>query len=157
MKMICIDRAKCSGCGACQALCALEKRGRMQPGESRIRLRRTGGPMLQYVTYCQHCADPECVKACLKTIIHKEKDGLVVRKFDECFACSACEVACPVGAVVYDSGKDAYMTCDLCRGDPLCVKVCPTGALTFVDAAQSSVERRGAYALQKIEGKEWLP
>lgn len=148
MKMICIDRDKCSGCGACQVVCALEKTGSACPAESRIQLRRTAGVRLQYVTCCQHCADPECLKACLKTIIRKE-NGRVLRRFDGCFACSACAVACPIGAVVYDSGLDAYMTCDLCGGDPLCCKVCPTGALRYEEPAASSVERRSAYARKK--------
>ena len=155
MKMICVDRSKCSGCGACQAVCSLAKKGCAQPAESRIRLRRTGGVELQYVTYCQHCADPACLKACLKTIIYQDGQR-VLRNFDSCFACSACAVACPIGAVVYDSGLDAYMTCDQCGGDPLCVKVCPTGALSYEDAAQSSAELRTSYAEKRTVPKEVL-
>lgn len=151
MKLLCIDREKCSGCGACQALCSLGKRGQVRPAEGRIRIRRAAGVPGRYAVYCQHCADPECVKACLKTIIRKE-NGLVLRDFQGCFACSACEVSCPVGAVVYDSGLDAYMTCDLCGGDPLCVKVCPTGALQFLEASEASAARRGAYAGKKQSG-----
>ena len=73
-----------------------------------------------------------------------------------CFACSACAVACPMGAVVYDSGVDAYLTCDQCGGDPLCVKICPTGALSFAEPAQSSVERRSSYAEKRHDPKEVL-
>ena len=153
MKMICVDRSKCNGCGACQSICSMVKQDRVQPAEARIRLQRAGGAKLQYVTYCQHCADPECLKACLKTIIRKD-GGLVLRNFNGCFACSACEVACPMGAVVYDSCVDAYMTCDQCGGDPVCVKICPTGALSFVDAAEACVDRRAAYAAQKVDVKE---
>lgn len=155
MKMICVDRSKCNGCGACQTICSLTKKGSIHPTESRMQLRRAGGVQLQYTTYCQHCADPACLKACLKTIIRKEGE-LVVRNFEGCFACSACAVACPMGAVVYDSGVDAYLTCDQCGGDPLCVKICPTGALSFAEPAQSSVERRSSYAEKRHDPKEVL-
>lgn len=144
MKILCLDRAKCSGCGACEVLCSLHKRGRAQSAEARIRL-KGAGTQGQYAAVCQHCAEPACMAACLKTIIRQE-NGRVVRDFPSCFACSACAVSCPMDAVVYDSREDAYMTCDLCGGDPLCVKVCPTGALRYEEPALASAGLRAAYA-----------
>jgi len=121
--------------------------------EARIRLQRSGGPALHYVTYCQHCAEPECLAACLKAVIHRD-GGLVLRNFDGCFACSACEVACSAGAVVFDSLVNAYMTCDQCGGNPVCVRVCPNGALTFEEAGTFSSSLRADYAQQKAGVKE---
>jgi Fe-S-cluster-containing hydrogenase component 2 len=36
--------------------------------------------------------------------------------------------------------------CDLCGGDPWCAKACPTGAITYVDAGTTGLERMRAWA-----------
>jgi Fe-S-cluster-containing hydrogenase component 2 len=43
-----------------------------------------------------------------------------------------CMVGCPFGAVRYDSTRKKVFKCELCEGDPQCVKFCPTGSLQFV-------------------------
>jgi len=147
MKILSIDRKKCNGCGACQAICSLVKKEQMRPSESRIRVRRVGGPDTQYASVCQHCAEPVCVSACMRGIIDKDPaTGIVSRKVEDCFTCAACRVMCPIGAVVYDSDLDAFVTCDFCGGDPVCAKVCPTGALRYEDVSEASSDFRNKYA-----------
>lgn len=154
MRILTIDRTKCNGCGACQAICSINKKQAVKPDEARIRLRRTAGIETQYVAYCQHCAEPVCTTACLKGIIDKDPvTGIVSRDFEYCFECAACSVLCPMEAVVYDSSLKAYVTCDFCGEDPLCVKVCPTGALAFEEPSQASVEKRGKHG-RRIFAKE---
>lgn len=139
MKILSIDRTKCSGCGLCQSVCSLVKKSRVQPSQARIRVRRTGGRDTEYVTFCQHCAEPVCVTACLKGIIDKDlRTGLVSRDTKGCFACAACSVMCPMDAIVHDTDQDIYVTCDTCGGDPECVKICPAGALRFCEASEAS-------------------
>lgn len=155
MKILSIDRSKCNGCGACQSICSLVKKGEMRPSESRIRVRRVGGPDTQYVSVCQHCAEPVCVSACMRGIIDKDPvTGIVSRKTEDCFTCAACKVMCPAGAVVYDSDMDAFVTCDLCGGDPACVKVCPTGALRYEEPGMASADFRNQYAQSILGAKE---
>ena len=151
MKILTFDQSKCDGCGACQRLCSLRKKGKVQPSESRIRIKRTDGaegeaPFLRAV-YCQHCAEPTCVTACMRGIISKDPaTGLVSRKTEDCFQCAACAVMCPVGATLLDHDMDAFVTCDLCGGDPLCVKVCPRGAIKYEDVEAAIEEKRNRYA-----------
>lgn len=146
MKIISIDRVKCNGCGICQAICSINKKTEIKPEESRIRINKTNAVALQSPTYCQHCAEPVCVSACLKGIIDKDiVTGVVSRQHEKCFECAVCSVMCSNGAVVYDQDLKAYVTCDLCGGEPLCVKVCPTGALRFEDPETTSVNMRNKH------------
>jgi Fe-S-cluster-containing hydrogenase component 2 len=55
-------------------------------------------------------------------------------------------VLCPEDAVTFDSGKNAYTTCDCCDGDPLCVSICPTGALSYAEPSKISCDFREAYS-----------
>ena len=85
---------------------------------------------------CQHCVDPECVKACPEAAISKrEADGAVLVDSELCSGCQACLDACPFDVPCF--GDDGLMQkCDLCRsgpGEPImppaCTATCPTGAL----------------------------
>ena len=57
MKILTVDKTKCNGCGACQVLCSAVKKNKVQPSESRIRIRRSGDPDVQNVSVCQHILD----------------------------------------------------------------------------------------------------
>jgi Fe-S-cluster-containing hydrogenase component 2 len=41
-------------------------------------------------------------------------------------------MACPVGGINIDPVTDTAFKCDLCNGDPECVKVCDPGAIKYV-------------------------
>lgn len=152
MKILTFDQSKCDGCGACQALCSLAKTGAVRPSEARIRLKRADDVLR--AVYCQHCTEPVCVTACMRGIISKDPEtDLVTRKTEDCFRCAACAVMCPVGAVVLDHKENAFVTCDLCGGDPLCVKVCHTGALQYEDVAAAIEEKRSRYAQMVLAGE----
>ncbi|MCL1876126.1 MAG: hypothetical protein FWF87_07730 [Synergistaceae bacterium] len=147
LKILSIDRALCNACGACEICCSIRKTKSAGTDGARIRLMRPGGAEAAYVTFCQHCAESACVTACLKNIIEKNADtGTVTRRTEGCFACAACYVQCPVGAVTYDSAQNVYTTCDFCDGDPLCVKICPTGALSYAEPSNTSRDFREAYS-----------
>jgi Fe-S-cluster-containing dehydrogenase component len=48
---------------------------------------------------------------------------------DVCIGCGTCAAKCPTKVVRLREGK-SYI-CNTCDGDPMCVKVCPQGALIF--------------------------
>ena len=68
---------------------------------------------------------------------------------DLCIGCRMCTVACPLGGITinYENGKS--IKCDLCGGDPYCVKVCGYEALSYVPLEQDGMHRRRK-AAQKI-------
>lgn len=39
MKLLTFDQSKCTNCGACSAVCSLEKKGVVQPAQARIRIK----------------------------------------------------------------------------------------------------------------------
>lgn len=131
-KRIIIDSKKCDGCGLCQLVCAVEKSNFYDPSLSRIRLKNDEYHSLFNPIVCSHCAAPACQSACLMNIIIKDHvTGINTRDETKCIGCRACQVSCPFDACTYDYLTGKIISCDLCEGSPLCVDICPTGALQF--------------------------
>lgn len=144
------DPNKCTGCGTCEAVCSLHHTGTVNPSRSRIRVIRFEGgvfiPML-----CLQCKDPICVSVCPTAAIFKDEvtRGIIIDS-EECIGCKMCMLNCPFGAISIDSGDEKLIKCDLCGGDPTCVKFCSTGALQYV--------KEDTYSLRKMkEAVEKLP
>ena len=104
--------------------------------------------ILNLTISCNHCNDPECVKACPTRYIYKEEQyGIVLTDSSKkCISCKCCKKACPWGSPQFfdeyiernadENSEKAKMTkCDLCierisEGlKPACVAACPMRAL----------------------------
>lgn len=158
MKRVTFDPNRCNLCGVCIAACSLVKTGKFDASQSRIRIETAGSRVPLRAAVCRHCEEPACVTACMRGIIDRDlQTGLVTRRHDGCFRCAACAVSCPAGACVQDIKLNAFTACDLCGGDPLCVRVCLTGALRFEDDAENSAHLRGLYAEKMFEGRAEQP
>nr|MBQ2094626.1 hypothetical protein [Bacillota bacterium] len=158
MKRIAFDPLRCSLCGACMAACTLSKAGKPDLSRSRIRIETAGSCVPLRAALCRHCEEPACVTACMRGIIDRDPEtGLVTRRHEGCFRCAACAVNCPVGACVQDEALNAFTACDLCGGDPLCVRVCLSGALRLEEDAQTSSQLRVDYAAKMFEGRPAAP
>ncbi|HZK44333.1 MAG TPA: 4Fe-4S dicluster domain-containing protein [Syntrophomonadaceae bacterium] len=143
MRVISIDREKCTGCGICQVACSLTKTGAVQPSLGRIKVISDKRSRLQMVSVCQHCAEPACQTACLMEGISKDlASGQIIRDLEMCFGCGACQVACPISAPILDVDQGVIVTCDLCDGNPVCVKVCPHGAIAYGELTEAITNRR---------------
>lgn len=60
---------------------------------------------------------------------------------DVCVGCKVCTIACPFGTINYDFDRGKVTKCDLCGGEPACVKVCPQDAILFVNVDATGHQR----------------
>jgi len=121
------DYSKCSGCRKCEIACSLFHENKIWPEASRIRVFMLV-PGAEVPHTCFQCEDYPCVKACLTSALEiSEKTGAVLVNKERCIACGKCIETCP-GKVPHIHPTENYaLICDLCNGNPQCVKVCREG------------------------------
>ena len=127
----------CVNCRICEMICSLENSGMFTPAKARIWIDRNkkgqDTPMI-----CRHCLNPPCKEACQvdgeKPIQRDDKTGIVKFDSEKCDNCHTCVDACPFQAIRIDKNTGQINKCNLCNGDPACVKWCPTGAIQVIDS-----------------------
>jgi len=97
-------------------------------------------PGVEIPHLCAQCDDYPCVKACPADALSvDEKTGAVLVSREKCTACGSCIDACP-GKVPFLHPRDNYaVICDLCGGDPECVKECMAARFDAIRLVQESV------------------
>jgi len=139
MKYLYAYPEKCSGCRMCAIACALKHDKQCNPKMGAINIVRDEFDRYEMQFVCLQCDDAECVKVCTKKALKKE-GNVVKRDEKKCIRCRMCVIACPYAGVHSFKGK--IIKCDTCDGDPLCVKLCSTGALKYEEETKEIVERR---------------
>ncbi len=121
------DFSKCSGCRKCEIVCSLFHENRIWPEASRIRVFMLV-PGLEFPHFCAQCEDYPCVEACqVKALSIDSKTGAVLVDEEKCTGCGQCIDACPGRVPHMHPTENNILICDLCGGDPQCVKVCQEG------------------------------
>lgn len=130
---------KCSGCRLCELVCStIKNSSTTNPQKSRIRIQIEHRENQNIPKVCVQCAQPACLEACaFGAISRKGFGGIPVVDLETCTGCEACIQACPYSAIFFDSEKKIALKCDLCAGDPECVKNCLQGAIIFREKAQT--------------------
>ncbi|MDZ4245489.1 MAG: 4Fe-4S dicluster domain-containing protein [Dehalococcoidia bacterium] len=143
MKLIKVSHEKCVGCRLCEFVCSLVHDDECSTSRSRIRVHRDEEFGNNLVSLCLQCEETHCMESCVYDSIRRdEKTGAVLIDDEKCVGCETCVSECPVSAVFYDSEKNKAFKCDLCGGDPECVKWCSRDALTLEEADITSPDRK---------------
>ncbi len=148
-----IDYEKCVGCESCEQACSTKKTGISNPALSRIGIvrKRLGAENIPIV--CQQCEESSpCMVVCpTKAISRDHKLGKVAVNYEACIGCRMCVAVCPFGSMRFDETQRKVIKCDLCDGDPTCVKFCQHKAIQYLDAADQSAMKQSAFA-EKVSG-----
>jgi len=145
------DYLRCSGCRKCEIACSLFHENRIWPEASRIRVFMLV-PGAEVPHLCVQCEDYPCVESCPVDALSVSTDtGAVLVDKEKCTGCSLCINACP-GRVPHIHPTEKYaVICNLCGGEPQCVKVCQKGkwdALRIISKADEQWSGRDrAYKL----------
>ncbi len=107
-----------------------------------------------FLTLCNHCAEPPCVRVCPTNATFKRKDGVVQMDFHRCIGCRFCMAGCPYGSRSFNwrdprpnikqltasfptRERGVVEKCNFCaerldRGlGPVCAETCQEGVITF--------------------------
>jgi Fe-S-cluster-containing hydrogenase component 2 len=129
------DPLKCSGCRLCEVACSLKHEGTVWPEASRIRVFEFF-PGVDVPHLCTQCRDYPCVKACKYSALRvDDSTGAVLVDEEKCTGCGDCVRACPGRVMRLHPKTGKALVCDLCGGEPECVKACQEagyGALRVV-------------------------
>ena len=156
MQLIEVQAGNCTGCRLCEMACSLVHEGECSTARSRIRVFRDEEFGNNLISVCLHCADPCCIESCLYGALNRDSaTGVVGVDTRLCIGCGDCIVACPLS--ILDKDRATVLKCDLCGGDPECVKVCFSGALVLKDLdpgapARKSLRDETSQLLQQMQG-----
>jgi len=137
----------CTGCQQCEMACSYKHEGVFNPAKSRIKIFsfKDTGRNVPYT--CTQCSDAWCMLSCpVGAISVNAATGAKVVSDAVCVGCKVCTIACPFGTINYNHATGKVAKCDLCGGEPACVEICPTPALTYIDAESTGMEKMRHWA-----------
>jgi Fe-S-cluster-containing hydrogenase component 2 len=133
-KSIRVNIEKCVGCRTCEMVCSLSHEREIDPFHSRIKVIKWEHAVRNVPMNCRQCEEAPCEMICpSNAITYDDELGIVKIRYARCIGCRSCISVCPFGAMGFNSHEKKVFKCDLCDGEPLCVKFCAYDALEFVD------------------------
>ena len=144
-RVIRIKEENCTGCRLCELACSSIKVNEFAPKQSRIKVIKNDLEGWARPSICVQCEEAMCLAVCPVGAIRRAKtkggDHVIVVEPDACIGCYRCVVACPFGAIEFQKGQRAAK-CDLCDGDPQCVRFCFYECLEFVKLGKKEYDNR---------------
>ena len=147
-KVLSVDIEKCTGCRSCELACSMKHYSEYNPCKSMVRAIIFPKEAYAVPVVCPQCEEAWCEKICPTGAIRTTTDAgsgakIVELSREKCVGCKMCVLVCPFGNILLtDDGYAAK--CDLCGGDPECVKVCAAGALGFEEPEAAMMSKRKA-------------
>ncbi len=127
-----VDPSVCSGCRACELICSFTHDEVFNPRLSRVQVSKDEPTGTDTPLICRQCGVARCVQSCPKQALNRDPiTKAVLVDPSTCNGCRLCAEACPFGVVRMHPETGIPLLCDLCGGDPQCVRRCVTGALWY--------------------------
>jgi Fe-S-cluster-containing hydrogenase component 2 len=127
-KFLFAERQNCTGCRSCEYACTLFHNNTVWPAMARIHVLKYKD-IIDVPVLCWQCDDAPCIAACPttpKSIVRDAKTNGIILNEQTCLGakCMKCAEACPPQYVRENPVTGQPLICDLCGGDPQCVKAC---------------------------------
>jgi Fe-S-cluster-containing dehydrogenase component len=128
-------RNQCTECNVCEVACALvhSPDGMVNPQLARLRIDHAPSKPSKVSPHgigfvaeiCHHCGNPPpCAEVCPTDAFYYDPETMAaVIDQTNCIQCMECVPGCPFD-VVFVAPEGELLKCDLCGGDPVCVKAC---------------------------------
>ena len=140
------DPRFCDGCGDCVEAC-IKRLGDLRSTPA-IKLVKDKQGKVAALSFCLQCEQPFCKIICpTGSILFDEFSGLSSVRSETCVGCRSCFLICPIEGVMFDTISGKAVKCNLCKGEPKCVKVCDRGALKYTLAEDLTTAKEGHIAL----------
>jgi carbon-monoxide dehydrogenase iron sulfur subunit len=134
-KKIMINHKTCTGCRMCEQICTFARYHEFNPRRAKIRILMREKEGINAPLLCTQCKT--CLTTCKREALSwDEKLGVVLVDAKKCNACGLCVDACPQAAITVDPITNTVNICDLCGGDPQCVKWCSEGTIKFEEVPE---------------------
>lgn len=155
MKMLVVDPDRCTGCRTCEVACSLYHEQECQPQLSRTRVVKFDHPGMNVPTVCPQCSRPQCLSACKQGAIGlNAKTGAVIITGELCTGCKACLIACDRGQIGFHPENRVAFKCNLCDGEPQCVRFCSKGAIRYLAVDEFLMSRKRAFIMKTTEAAQ---
>ena len=142
-KVLFIDPSKCTGCRTCELVCSIKNESIVNPCLSRIRIIADKYQGVRIPVVCQQCIEAPCIAVCPVGALSRDVNlGIVKQNKELCISCKACVAACPFGGMAINPQSGKVFKCELCYGDPECVKYCEDDAITYVEEESIAMTKK---------------
>lgn len=146
-KLLVIDPTKCNGCRFCEVACSIKTEGECNPNKSRIQVSIFDELAFYIPITCLQCDEAWCAAICPAGALSRDPaTQAIVLSAEKCVGCKMCTLACPFGTIVYAPHTGKVIKCDLCAGEPECVKFCVPGAIRYEEVGISEFLKRKTVA-----------
>jgi Fe-S-cluster-containing hydrogenase component 2 len=132
--------------------CSLKHKGVINLERAAIHVLRRE-PSIDEPMVCRQCGI--CIGACPQNLIQRNrKTGAVEIDTQDCTSCGHCVLSCPYGMMTLDPVDRHAVKCNLCGGQPECVRHCREEAILYVAADKAALHRREAIARKPREERQ---
>jgi carbon-monoxide dehydrogenase iron sulfur subunit len=151
-KVLVFEPKKCIGCCLCEQICSMTHYNVTNPTKARIRIIRDHENQLDMAIYCHNCRDPPCIKACkFEALSRDNKTHAIQVSEDNCVGCRMCIHDCPFDAPSMHPTENYVLICDLCGGNPACVKICPEHAIQYLEIEKAENIYKAIYDKEQAQ------